>query len=97
MTFTDPFFCHFVCRYVHKMESSEHSFTIKIKICHLVETLMQHHMMLNIRSEVQFRNQVADCLSLWMRGKVFISENVSHLESLQKLDVIIANRHMRDF
>ena len=66
------------------MDLSERSVAIKIKICHLVEKLMQHHMQLNFKSEVQFRNQVAECLAKWMRGVVFISADASHLESLQK-------------
>ncbi len=76
--------CVCVCRYVNDMDLSERSVAIKIKICHLVETLMQHHMLLNFKSEVQFRNKVANCLAKWMRGVVFISENATHLESLQK-------------
>jgi len=66
------------------MDLSERSVAIKIKICHLVEKLMQHHMQLNFKSEVQFRNQVAEFLAKWMRGVVFISADASHLESLQK-------------
>lgn len=72
-------------RYVHKMETSERSLTIKIKICHLISSIMQHLMDLNFRAEVQFRNQVAEYLSVWMRGEVVISENPSHVETLQKL------------
>ena len=66
------------------MEMSERSLTIKIKICHLTETLMQRHMDLNFRAEVQFRNQVAEYLAMWMRGEVIISDNASHEENLQK-------------
>ena len=67
------------------MEVSERSLTIRIKICHLISSLMQHNMDLNFRAEVQFRNQVAEYLAMWMRGGVVISESPSHEESLQKL------------
>ena len=66
------------------MEASERSLTIKIKICQLITTLMQHHMDLNFRAEVQFRNQVAEYLAMWMTGELVISENASHVENLQK-------------
>ena len=74
-----------VCRYVDKMDTSDRSLTIKIKICHLISSLMQHHMDLNFRAEVQFRNQVAEYLAMWVRGEVVTSENLSHVETLQKL------------
>lgn len=71
-------------RYVDSLETSERSLTIKIKICHLIETLMQHSRDLSFWAEVQFRNQVAGYLTRWMRGEVYISENSSHEENLQK-------------
>lgn len=66
------------------MDSGERSLTIKIKICSLLGTLMQHHLELNFKAEVQFRNQVAEYLVLWMTGELVIAENASHMQSLQK-------------
>ena len=39
---------------------------------------------LSFRAEVQFRNQVAQCLVQWLSGEVFISENISHEQNLHK-------------
>ncbi len=71
-------------RYAHKMDVIDRSLTIKIKICHLIETTVQHSMYLNFRAEVHFRNQVAEYLTMWMRGEIVIADYTSHEESLQK-------------
>ena len=46
---------------------------------------MQHARDVSFWAEVQFRNQVARYLTQWITGKVYISENSSHEENLQKL------------
>lgn len=71
-------------RYVHSLDPSEHALTIRIKICHLIETVMSKSRDLSFRAEVQFRNQVAQYLIQWIRGEVYISENISHEENLHK-------------
>lgn len=46
--------------------------------------LMQHSRDLSFRQEVQFRNQIAEYLTSWVKGQVCISANASHKENLQK-------------
>ena len=74
----------FYCSYVHNLEASEHSLTIRIKVCHLLESVMQRFRDLSFRAEVQFRNQVSEYLTKWITGKVCTQENSSHMESLLK-------------
>ncbi len=71
-------------RYVNSLDPCEHTLTIRIKLCHLIETLMTKSRDLSFRAEVQFRNQVAQVLARWLRGEVYISENISHEQNLHK-------------
>jgi len=74
----------FCPRYVNSLEACEHTLRIRIKICTLVDSLMSKSRDLSFRAEVQFRNQVAQFLIQWLRGEVYISENISHEENLHK-------------
>ena len=52
----------------------------------LLLQLMQHSRDLSFRQEVQFRNQLAEYLTSWVKGQVCIAANASHQENLQKWD-----------
>ena len=46
---------------------------------------MQHSRDLSFRQEVQFRNQVAEHLTGWVKGQVCLSaSSTSHMENVQK-------------
>jgi neurofibromin 1 len=70
--------------YVNSLDSTTRSLTISVKLCHLIETLMQHSRDLSFRQEVQFRNQVAEHLTGWVKGQVCLSaSSTSHMENVQ--------------
>jgi neurofibromin 1 len=58
----------FLNRYVRHLDSTVHAIQIKIKLCQLVETMMQRRDDLTFRQEMKFRNKLVEYLTDWIMG-----------------------------
>ncbi|XP_071181509.1 neurofibromin-like isoform X6 [Mytilus edulis] len=57
-----------IVRYVRHLDSTVHAIQIKIKLCQLVETMMQRRDDLTFRQEMKFRNKLVEYLTDWIMG-----------------------------
>ncbi|CAH1800649.1 unnamed protein product [Owenia fusiformis] len=57
-----------IVRYVRHLDSSIHAIQIKIKLCQLVDAMMQRRDDLTFRQEMKFRNKLVEYLTDWVMG-----------------------------
>lgn len=57
-----------IVRYVRYLRSGQHDLQIKIKLCQLVQVMMQRRDDLTFRQEMKFRNKLVEYLTDWTMG-----------------------------
>jgi neurofibromin 1 len=71
-------------RYADYLGSNdEKSLTLKIKICGLLQTVVQQSQELSFHNEIQFRNNLVEYLTSWVSGDLCIGDTGTHEDNLK--------------